>query len=292
MADAYGAALVAAALFSLTRPAAAQTVPTIDTEDAGLGSADVKAGVFHPIVAVDVRNGDFARGGYDDDAASLDRVPVHVQLGFDWALHDDAGGAADLFLVGTTSNGVHAPSAAERAAPRGWYESNNLIGLVARPGGGATLGIAYTVKTSPNGVSDTTHEASLTAALDGDGPVARWRPHAAATVRTRGDGGVFTQAGVAPQIALSEGDDAATIGFPLLLGVGWHGFYGPGTGDVAYASGGIAFRRPFTVAGGHWRFEAEALAVVRDATLRRLGSDDAERDAVVPLATVGLSVAF
>lgn len=292
MADGYAAALLAGVALLSAPAAAGQTVPTIDTEDAGLGTAAVGTGAFHPIVALDVRNGDFARGGYDDDAASLDRVPVHAQLGFAWALRRDEAGAGDLFVVATSSNGIHAPSSAERTAPRAWYESNNLVGLVARPGGGVAVGVAYTIKTSPNGISATIHEASVTAALDGDGVLAGMKPHAAATVRTKGDGGVFTQAGIAPQVALSGAEDAATLAFPLLVGVGWAGFYGAGTGDVAYGSGGIAFARPFAAGGAHWQLEAELLAVVRDATLRRLGSDDAERGAVVPLATVRLSVAF
>jgi hypothetical protein len=62
-------------------PASAQTVPFIDTEDATLSEVDVGDGAVHPIVSFDVRNGDYARGAYDDDDAGLGRVPVHVAIG-------------------------------------------------------------------------------------------------------------------------------------------------------------------------------------------------------------------
>ncbi|MCP3733432.1 hypothetical protein M9979_00845 [Sphingomonas sp. RP10(2022)] len=267
--------------------AGAQSVPTIDTEDASLGSAKVGTGRFHPTFGIDIRNGDFARGGYDDDAANLDRLPVHVQVGFAWDLRPGS-----LWLVGTSSNGVHAPVAAERDSPRGWYESNNLIGLVGKVGGGATIGAAYAIKTSPNGISATTHEASLTATLDGDHGLAALHPSAAATIRAKGDGGLYTQIGIAPEIALYDGDDGPTLSFPAIAGVGWGGFYDPGSGSAAYGSAGLAYSHPFTAGGAHWRLRVEGLAVVRDRTLRRLGSLDAETGVVVPLVTIGLSLAY
>lgn len=284
------AGVASSLLLVLAVPAAAQDVPTIDTEDASLGATSVGIGRFHPIVAIDVRNGDFARGGYDDDAANLDRVPVHVQAGFAWALHRDAAGKQDRWLLATSSNGFHAPVAAERVAPRGWYESNNLLGVVAAVGGGVRVGAAYAIKVSPNGISDTTHELSLTAALDGEHGVAALHPSAAVTTRTQGAGGVFTQVAIAPELALGRGD--ATLSFPALVGVGWGGFYAAGSGDVTYASAGVAVTQPFDASGAKWRLRAEVLALVRDDTLRRLGSLDAETATVVPLATVSLSLAL
>lgn len=270
----------------------AQSIPTVDTEDASLGSQAVGRGRLHPVIGLDVRNGDFARGGYDDDAANLDRVPVHVQLGFAYDLHRDRDGKADWWIVGTSSNGFHAPSADERTSPRAWYESNNLLAIVAAPATGLTVGAVYTIKTSPNGVAGTSHEASVTAALDGDGGLAALHPGAAITWRPQGGGGVFTQVSVEPEVALGGGDDAPSLSFPAILGVGWAGFYQAGTGDVAYGSGGVAYSRPFTLGSARWRLRAEALAVVRDPTLRRLGSLDAETSRVVPLVTIGLTLAY
>jgi hypothetical protein len=112
-------------------PATAQSVPTIDTEDASLGSSSARTGSIHPAFGVDIRNGDFARGNYDDDAAGLDRLPVHVQVGVAADLHRNAAGQADTWVVVRSSNGIHSASSGERMSPRGWYESNNLVGLVA-----------------------------------------------------------------------------------------------------------------------------------------------------------------
>ena len=289
---AIGAGPLALAALLSGGPLAARTVPTIDTEDADLGSQEVGDGRFHPVVGLDVRNGDFARGSYDDDAASLDRVPVHAQLGFGWELHRDATGDADAWLVGTSSNGFHSPASYEQASPRAWYESNNLLGVVIRPAKGLKTGVAYTIKTSPNGVSATTHEASLTLAYEARHGLGLLHPSFATTVRPKGGHGVFTQVGIEPGFALSGGERATKLSVPLRFGVGWRGFYEAGSGDVTYGSAGLALSRPFMVGATRWRLHAEALAVVRDGTLRRLGSADAESSAVVPLVTVGAALAL
>jgi hypothetical protein len=249
-------------------------------------------GRFHPIIGFDVRNGDFARGSYDDDAASLNRLPVHAQLGFGWELHRDATGGADAWLVGTSSNGFHSPASFEQASPRAWYESNNLLGIVVQPAAGLTTGVAYVIKTSPNGVSATTHEASLTAAYEAERGLGILHPSFAATVRPKGGHGVFTQIGIEPGLALSGGPRAAKLSVPLRFGVGWGGFYEAGTGDVTYGSAGLALSKPFSLGATRWRLHAEALAVVRDGTLRRLGSADAETSTVVPLVTIGAALAL
>ncbi|RYD24701.1 MAG: hypothetical protein EOP89_10840 [Lysobacteraceae bacterium] len=101
------ALMVLAATLALVAasPASSQTVPFIDTEDATLSEVDVGGGSVHPIVSFDVRNGDYARGAYDDDAAGLGRVPVHVSVGAAAVLKRGADGQGTLFLVGQSSNG-------------------------------------------------------------------------------------------------------------------------------------------------------------------------------------------
>lgn len=272
--------------------AAAQTMPTIDTEDVDLGGARVGEGRFHPILTLDIRNGDFARGGYDDDAASLDRVPVHVALGFGYELHLDEEGEADAWLVFRSSNGLHASVAAERDAPRSWYESNNVLGVVVAPVDGLQAGLAYTIKTSPNGISGTSHEASVTAVYETDGGVGRLSPSFAATIRPKGDGGGFTQLGISPGFDLTTRAEGPSISVPVKIGVGWDGFYGPGTGDVLYGFAGLAYAHPFDIGATRWTAGAEALAVYRDDTLRRLGDLDAEHSTIVPLVTVSLTLAY
>lgn len=272
--------------------AAAETVPTIDTEDASLGSQDVGDGTFHPILGLDVRNGDFSRGSYDDDAADLRRVPIHAQIGFAWDVHRDEGGGADAWLVGISSNGFHSPAAAEQASPRAWYESNNLLGIVTEPAKGLRAAFAYTIKTSPNGGDTTSHEASLTAAYERDHGFGALHPSFAVTIRPKGGHGVFTQIGIEPGFDLASSRNAARISIPLLFGVGWRGFYEKGTGDVTYGSAGLAVSQPFALGGTKWTARAQALAVVRDGMLRRLGDADAETSAVIPLVTIGVTMAI
>lgn len=276
----------------LAAPAAAQDAPTLETEDATLGSVSVGEGRLHPILTVDVRNGDISRGEYDDDGPGLDRVPLHAELGFAYELSRDERGEADLFLVVASSNGFHSPRADERTSPRVWYESNNILGLIAAPADGVRAGLAYTIKTSPNGVSPTTHELSATAAFEGERGLGPLRPTLVATMRPRGGAGLFTGVGVEPEFATTASEDGPSVSLPAKFGVGWGGFYEPGSGDVTYGSAGLAYSHPFQVGDARWRFRSELLAVVRDDALRRLGEADADRSTLVPLATVSLSVSY
>lgn len=286
------AGLALAASLLTAAAASAGTVPTIDTEDASLGSQEVGDGTFHPILGVDVRNGDFSRGSYDGDAANLRRLPIHAQISFAWDLHRDRSGTADAWLVGISSNGFHAPSAIEQASPRAWYESNNLLGVVAEPAKGLRAGFAYTIKTSPNGGDTTSHEASLTAAYERHHGFGALHPSFAVTIRPKGGHGLFTQVGIEPGFDLSSSENAARVSVPALFGVGWRGFYKEGAGNVTYGSAGLAVSQPFALGGARWTARAQALAVVRDGTLRRLGDADAETSAVIPLITIGMTVAI
>lgn len=278
----------------LAAPAGAQSVPTVDTEDSELGDAAVGGGRLHPTVAADVRNGDFVRGGYDDDGADLGRVPVHLQIGLGFELSRDRRNRPDLWLVARSSNGFHAPRPGE-TSPRSWYESNNNLALVAALADGLRGGLAYAVKTSPNGISDTTNEVSATFAYRQDSGVGALNPTFVATVRSKGDDGLDTQAGIEPSFDLGEGEDAPAISIPAHLGVGWDGFYGPATGRVTWGNVGLAYSHPVRMGDTRWSLRAEALALFRDDTLRRLGrasSREAETSAVVPFVTLAMSLAY
>lgn len=278
-----------AAALVVAVPAGAQTLPFADTEDATLSEVDVPdaARRWHPVVSFDVRNGDYARGALDDDDAALDRVPVHVAVGGVLVLRRDR-----LFAIAQSSNGFHAPSRGERTRPRSWYESNNLLGVAWRPVAGLTAAATYTIKTSPNGVAPTTHEASLTALYDGEDAVGRWKPRLAVTRRTRGDGGLFTILGVAPSFDLSGREDGPTLGVPLSLGIGWGGFYDAGSWNRVYGSGGITVSQPLRLGGGSATVRAELLALVRDDRLRRLDAPGGSTARVIPYATVAVAVAW
>lgn len=273
--------------------ALAQSVPSINTEDATLGSQGVSSsGSIHPSFGVDVRNGDFARGNYDDDAADLDRLPVHVQVGIDFDLHRDAEGKADTWLVARSSNGVHSASSGETTSPHAWYESNNLVALVVTPATGVRAAAIYTIKASPNGISATTHEASLSFAYDAKNWFGTLKPTFAATVRPKGDHGVYTQVGIEPEFALDGSEDGPSLSFPAAIGVGWSGFYDAGSGDRLFANAGVALSKPFSVGTTKWNARAEMLALIRDDRLRRLSGPLGETGTVVPLATIGVSLAY
>jgi len=272
--------------------AVAQTVPFADTEDATLSDIDIRSRRVHPVLTVDVRNGDYARGAYDDDNADLARVPVHIAIGGVITLSGGGSAERGLFLLAQSSNGFHAPASDERTSPRSWYESNSLVGLVWRSAGGLSAGITYTIKASPNGVAAATHEASMTALYAGDDALGKLAPRVAVTRRTRGDGGWYTIAGLSPSIDLSQRNDGLTLSLPVMVGVGWHGFYGGETGTRAYLSGGLSFSQPLDLGSAKAALEIEALALVRDNQLRRLDAPGGTTATIVPYLTVALKTAW
>ncbi|WP_298813857.1 hypothetical protein [uncultured Sphingomonas sp.] len=283
--------LLAAAMVAAP-PAAAQSIPFADTEDATLSEIEVDDADFHPVVSVDLRNGDYARGALDDDDAGLGRVPLHVALGGAAAIHRRADGRANVFLIGQSSNGFHAPADDERARPRAWYESNNLLGLAWRPVDGLNAAATYTIKISPNGVAPTTHEASLTVLYSADDGLGRLKPRAAVTRRTRGDGGFYTIAGIAPSFDLSERERGPSISLPVTIGIGWRGFYAAGSGDRLFGSAGVSLARPMRLGRANATLQAEMLGLLRDDRLRRLDAPGGTTATIVPYATVSFSVAL
>jgi len=188
-----------------------------------------------------------------------------------------------------SSNGIHSASLDERTSPQGWYESNNLVGLVVAPAAGLRAGLVYTIKASPNGISDTTHEASITTSYDGKDAIGWLHPNFAATVRPKGTHGFFTQLGIAPEIALGSSDHAPILSLPAVIGIGWGGFYDAGSGDRLYGNAGLAIGQPVRLGNLHASLRAEMLALFRDDRLRRLSGPLGETGTVVPLATLSLN---
>lgn len=284
---------VAATLFVAT-PVGAQSIPFADTEDATLSEIDAGdlSGDWHPVLSFDLRNGDYARGAFDDDDAGLGRLPVHFSFGGAVVVRRRADGAGTLFVIGQSSNGVHAPRRDERAGPRAWYESNNLLGVAWRPVDGLTAAATYTIKTSPNGIAPTSHEASVTFLYTAQDGFGRLKPRAAVTRRTQGPGGVYTIAGIAPSFDLTDREDGPTLSVPVTVGIGWHGFYAAGSGDRLYGNGGITLAQPLRIGGAAATLQAEVLALVRDDRLRRLDAPGGTTATVVPYATLSLALAW
>ncbi len=290
----HNAVIPVAAMLLVAAPVAAQSIPFADTEDATLSEIDIAdpQADWHPVLSFDLRNGDYARGALDDDDASLGRLPVHVAFGGVVIVHRGADGSGRLFVIGQSSNGFHAPSAEERTRPRVWYESNNLVGVAWRPADGLTTAVTYTIKTSPNGIAPTTHEASLTGLYTAETPLGRLKPRMAVTRRTQGEGGIYTIAGVAPSFDLTQRENGMTLSLPVTVGIGWNGFYAAGSGDRLFGNGGITLSQPLRIAGAMATVQAEVLALIRDERLRRLDGPDGTTAPVVPYATLSLALAW
>ena len=271
----------------LAAPAMAGEVPTLDTEEATLGAAKAGDGRWHPLLGVDLRNGDFARGNYDDDPASLDRLPAHLRLGLAIDLDRGHDGAPDRWLVLTSNNGFHSPSAAEPGNPRFWYESNNLAAFVATLAPGLRGALVYTVKTSPNGVSGVSNEASLSFRYSRAAGFGALHPTFAVTLHPVQGRGQYTLFGIAPSHAL--GASGFELGLKAGLGIGWGGFYQAGSGNRVFGDAGLSLSHPVRLGRTTFMLRAEALALVRDDRLRALSAPYGETGTVVPLATIGLS---
>lgn len=282
-----------AVCLTLASPAIAdsRSVPVSDTEDASLGSQPVGDGRLHAILGLDARNGDFVRGTYDDDGASLGRVPVHAQIGLVYELAR-TGDKADTWLEVRSSNGFHAAGGQESAAPRAWYESNNLIGIEMRLAPDLIGAVSYAIKTSPNGIAATTHEVSAAFSLDGDSGFLLLHPGLAATWRPKGGGGLFVQGMIEPGIDVGQGETPDRLTIPIALGVGTDGFYAQGSGTRAYGRVGVAYAHPFTIGDAHLALRAEASAILRDDKLRRLDPPAASARAIRPLGMIAITYAY
>lgn len=283
--------LAVAGLFRIAAPtgALAQKMPTIDA-DGQLGAASVGQGSLHAVIDFKLQNGDFSRGKYDDDAANLDRLPFAVGVTLGWQLHNNTDGKPDLWLEAGSSNGFHSPIAIEHASPRAWYDNNNVVALLYKPSEAVTAALSYAIKTSPNGVSPTSHELTTAFGYQTKAGIGFLRPSTAISFHTEGGSGVYTLFGLQPTFALSSKEDGPTLAIPARFGIGWDDFYGPGSGNAAYGSVGLSYAHPFALGSAHLKFQAEALALIRDDTVRALGKADAEHSTVVPLVTLGISM--
>ena len=79
---------------------------------------------------------------------------------------------------------------------------------------------------------------------------------------------------------------------PLLVGVGWHGFYAEQSGTRVYGSGGLSIAYPVKLGGSAATLQADILALVRDDRLRRLDAPSGTTATVVPHATIALMLAW
>ena len=285
------AIIVLSVTISEVSPLNAKDFPTIDS-DGHLGKAATGDGDLHMVVDVSVANGDFSRGAFDDDAASVDQLPMHGSATLAWTLHRDAASNPDLWIEASSANGFHSPVAIERTSPRAWYESNNLLAVLYKPNNTTNAALSYLIKTSPNGISPTSHELAASVGYATKNGIGSLAPSVVLSVHTRGGKGVYSLFSIDPNFKLAERDSSPTLSVPVRFGIGWDDFYGSGTGTAVYGSAGLAFARPFALGSTNGKIHAELLALFRDKTVRSLGKRDAENAAVVPLATIGISLSY
>ncbi|MEJ8629215.1 hypothetical protein P0F65_03910 [Sphingomonas sp. I4] len=117
-------------------------------------------------------------------------------------------------------------------------------------------------------------------------------PNVAITRRTQGDGGVFTLASLSPSQALGKGGRGGEAVAAAGAGHGMGRLYGPGSGDRAYGSVGMALSQPLRLGGAKATLRAEMLALIRDGALAAAEAPAATTDRVVPLATLSLRMGW
>lgn len=255
-------------------------------------------GMVHVNGKLSIDTADYFRGAFDDVPESLDQLVIGPDLGVTFELwRARAGVLRDLSLTVGTQNGFADQVQRTDSQNEWWYESNNYAGFAARLGGDWLLGATYTIYASPNDVSPTFQEAALAVkwggriaglSLDPQVKVAIPLDRQNAAFQT----GVFTQLKLAPSVPLLG--DALTLKFPLAVGVGLDGYYGPNDDMSAYGSAGVALSIPLRFISsqyGAWALSLGADAIVRDDDIRRLSTFDRD-DTVVILGSAALSFTY
>ncbi|WP_298093138.1 hypothetical protein, partial [uncultured Sphingomonas sp.] len=69
-------------------------------------------------------------------------------------------------------------------------------------------------------------------------------------------------------------------------------FYAAGSGNRAYASGGLSLAQPVRIGSAKATLQAEILALFRDDRLRRLDAPAGTTATLLPYATVSIAMAW
>jgi hypothetical protein len=295
-------ALVIAALASAPVAALAQerTVrfPTVGS----LGDVSVSdtpnTGMLHVIGGLRIDTADYFRGAFDDVPERLDEIVIGPDLAVTFELwRDRPGFLRDLSLTLGTQNGLADQVQPTDSLNEWWYESNNFVGLAARLPADWVVGLTYTIYTSPNDVSPTFQEAALAARYTGRIFGLALNPQIKVAVPLdRQDApfqtGVYTELAVTPSV--KPFGDLVSLSFPLAVGAGFDGYYGPGDDASVYGTGGVNVSLPlgFVPAGyGRWALTVGGHVLVRDDDIRRLSAFDGD-DNVILFGKVALGFTY
>jgi len=220
---------VAAAVLSWATPTAAQ-------------SSDPNPGAMTLTGNIDFVNAYMFRGIPQDESGVI--MWPSADLGI--ALFSGNGRLKSVGVNIGTWNSLHTGDAGLNNLVNGkmWYESDfyTTVGFVF--GGGATVGMAYTAYTSPNGLFGTVKEIAFKFSVDDSGRLGRAavRPYAliARELDGQADGGseegTYVELGVAPGFALSR----ATVSVPVKVGLSAGNYYEGPNGDETFGYFSVA----------------------------------------------------
>ena len=278
-------ALAVAALTSAPAAALAQERTVKFGQVGSLGDVGVaessNTGMVHVSGGLRLDTADYFRGAFDDVPERLDEFVIGPDLSLTFELwREGAGFLRDLSLTLGTQNGLAEQVQASDSLNNWWYESNNFVGLAARLPADWVVGLTYTIYTSPNDVSPTFQEVALATKYTGTILGIAFNPQLKVTVPLERDDAAF-QTGVYTELALTPSirpfGNAVSLSFPLVVGAGFDGYYGPDDDASVHGGAGVNVGIPlaFIPRGyGRWALNVGGHVVVRDDDIRRLSTFD------------------
>jgi hypothetical protein len=294
--------LAVAALTSAPAAALAQERTVTFGQVGSLGDVGVaespNTGRVHVSGGLRLDTADYFRGAFDDVPERLDEIVIGPDLSLTFELvREPTGFLRDLSLTLGTQNGLADQVQRTDSLNDWWYESNNFVGLAARLPADWVVGLTYTLYTSPNDVSPTFQEAALAAKYTGRLFGLSLNPQLKVVVPLDRENnafqtGVYTELALAP--AIKPFGNAVTVSFPLAVGAGFDGYYGPDDDASVHGTGGVNVSIPLTLipsSYGRWSLGIGGHVVVRDGDIRRLSTFDGG-DNVILFGRVALGFTY
>lgn len=271
------------------------SVSTIDSTGSLGTFTSANPGRLHLSLGLGVDSGDFFRGGFDGERENLDALAYRAGIAGTVELVDDPDMDIDLTVGSANGFSDEAFAGSPLEEDSGWYESNNYIGLTAQFGGDWLGGVTYTNYATPLDDFENTHELAVAALYDGDSGWGRLKPQVKLATRLDDPEGWYAEAGIAPGMDLAwPGEGPASLSFPVTVGYGWDDYYGRGSDDTGYVSGGVHGALPLFFVPepfGSWSLSAGVDLIYRPDDLRDTQPSFAD-DALVAVGMVRLNLRY
>lgn len=261
-------------------------------------SRSPNTGRIHVLGELGFDTADFFRGAFDDVPQGLDEIVTGPDLAVAFELwRRERGWLRDLTLTVGTQNGIADQVQPADSLNRDWYESNNYAGLAATLPADWRVGLTYTAYTSPDDVSPTFQELALAVSHPAKVLGVSLEPQLKVAVPLERDpvafqSGVYAELRVVPAFAAIP--DLLTLRFPVVAGVGFDDYYGPGSGTSVFGSVGAFGAVPlkFVPASfGSWTFTAGVEVIAREDDIRRLSPFNGD-DTVVAVGSVAIGFRY